>query len=297
MNAGTLTGNDSLRAALRHYDEVRETYLRALAEHGVEFAPAGSSDDEIAQLRDELAQRGAEFRNAGASIRMGWISKACIECTGNKGSETFSTTFRCHRDCYFCFNHNQADYDKFVREGCPWEEGLARAAETYKNGLAVIGLTGGEPLLSFDASIAFLNRARELFPEAHKRMYTSGDLLTEDMARALRDAGLQEIRFSVKDFDPKPMQERVLDAMRLAKRYIPDVMVEMPIIPGTEARMKEVQNRSVCAHPWHRRRAQGSPDRFLHDLDPWSRSSYHFDCYFCTVPDCNAEIHQAADSH
>lgn len=240
MNAGTLAGNDSLRAALRHYDEVRETYLRALAEHGVEFAPAGSSDAEIAQLRDELAQRGAEFRNAGASIRMGWISKACIECTGNKGSETFSTTFRCHRDCYFCFNHNQADYDKFVREGCPWEEGLARAAETYKNGLAVIGLTGGEPLLSFDASIAFLNRARELFPEAHKRMYTSGDLLTEDMARALRDAGLQEIRFSVKDFDPEPMQERVLDAMRLAKRYIPDVMVEMPIIPGTEARMKEL---------------------------------------------------------
>ena len=43
MNAGTLAGNDSLRAALRHYDEVRETYLRALAEHGVEFAPAGSS--------------------------------------------------------------------------------------------------------------------------------------------------------------------------------------------------------------------------------------------------------------
>lgn len=94
--------------------------------------------------------------------------------------------------------------------------------------------------MSFDASIAFLNRARELFPEAHKRMYTSGDLLTEDMARALRDAGLQEIRFSVKDFDPEPMQERVLDAMRLAKRYIPDVMVEMPIIPGTEARMKEL---------------------------------------------------------
>ena len=60
------------------------------------------------------------------------------------------------------------------------------------------------------------------------------------MARALRDAGLQEIRFSVKDFDPEPMQERVLDAMRLAKRYIPDVMVEMPIIPGTEARMKEL---------------------------------------------------------
>ena len=140
MNASNPAENDALRAALRHYDEVRDTYLHALAEHGVKFAPAGSSDAEIAQLRGELAKRGAEFRNAGASIRMGWISKACIECTGNKGSETFSTTFRCHRDCYFCFNHNQADYDKFVREGCPWEEGLDRAAETYKNGLAVRGV-------------------------------------------------------------------------------------------------------------------------------------------------------------
>lgn len=240
MNASTPAENEPLRAALRHYDEVRDTYLRALGEHGVEFAPAGSSDAEIARLRGELEKRGAQFRNAGASIRMGWISKACIECTGNKGSETFSTTFKCHRDCYFCFNHNQADYDKFFREGCPWEEGLDRAAKTYENGLAVIGLTGGEPLLSFEDSIRFLNRARELFPEAHKRMYTSGDLLTEDMARRLRDADLQEIRFSVKDFDPERVQERVLDAMRLAKRYIPDVMVEMPIIPGTEARMKEL---------------------------------------------------------
>ena len=37
----------------------------------------------------------------------------------------------------------------------------------------------------------------------------------------------------------------------------------------------DVQNRSCMRPSWHRRRAQGSPDRFLHDLDPWSRSSYH----------------------
>ncbi len=234
------TANEALDRALSHYDTVRSDYLDALREHGIEFAPAGASDAEIARLRGELRTRGAEFRNAGASIRVGWISKACIECTGNRGSETFSTTFKCHRDCYFCFNHNQADYDTFFREGCPWEEGLDRAAKTYTDGLAVIGLTGGEPLLSFEDSIRFLKRAGELFPEAHKRMYTSGDLLTEDMARRLRDAGLKEIRFSVKDFDPEPLQDKVLDAMRLAKRYIPDVMVEMPIIPGTEARMKEL---------------------------------------------------------
>lgn len=235
--------NEALENALSHYDSVRNDYLDALREHGVQFAPAHAGDAAIARLREELGKRGAEFRNAGASIRTGWISKACVECTGNKGSETFSTTFKCHRDCYFCFNHNQADYDKFFREGCPWEEGLARAAQTYTDGLAVIGLTGGEPLLSFDDSLRFLRRAGELFPDAHKRMYTSGDLLTENMARELADAGLQEIRFSVKDFDPEPLQEKVLDAMRLAKRYIPDVVVEMPIIPGTEARMKELLAR------------------------------------------------------
>ena len=65
-----------------------------------------------------------QFKNAGASIVWGWQSKACVECTGNNGSETFSTTFKCHRDCYFCFNYNVADYEKFVREGCPWREGL-----------------------------------------------------------------------------------------------------------------------------------------------------------------------------
>lgn len=231
--------NNALASALASYDEVRRNYLDALKEHGVEFAAEGSSNEERERLRAALRGRGAEFRNAGASIRIGWISPACIECTGNRGSETFSTTFRCHRDCYFCFNPNQADYEKFFREGCPWEEGLERASRTYDS-LAVIGLTGGEPLLNIDDTLAFLTRAGQLFPAAHKRMYTSGDLLTEDMAVKLRDVGLREMRFSVKFDDPLPLQQRVLDAMALAKRYIPSVMVEMPIIPGTEDRMKEL---------------------------------------------------------
>ena len=236
------TENTSLQAALRHYDGVRDTYIKTLESKGVVFAKPGEGADRRCALRGELRQRGARFCNAGASIRVGWISEACTECTGNRGSETFSTTFKCHRDCYFCFNHNQADYDKFVREGCPWEEGLDRAAHVYKN-LACIGLTGGEPLLDFDNTIRFLQRAGKLFPAAHKRMYTSGDLLTEDMARQLRDADLQEIRFSVKNDDPAERQERVLAAMELAGRYLSDVMVEMPIVPGTETEMKQLLHR------------------------------------------------------
>ena len=234
--------NELLQNALGEYDQVRDRYLDALREHGIEFAEAGANQDRIDELRAKLSKAGAEFKNAGASIVCGWQSKACVECTGTGGSETFSTTFKCHRDCYFCFNYNVADYEKFVREGCPWEQGLADSLEQF-DGLAAIGLTGGEPLLVLDESVEFLNRAREAYPNAHLRMYTSGDLLTEDGAARLRDAGLREIRFSVKQDDEPERQERVLAAMELAKHFIPDVMVEMPIIPGTGERMRELFDR------------------------------------------------------
>lgn len=234
--------NAALETALKDYAAVGERYVKALEEKGLVFTELGAGAARRAELREELRRRGVTFRNAGASLSVGFLSKACVECTGADGSETFSTTFKCHRDCYFCFNHNQPDYEKFFREGCPWEEGLARSARENAT-LACVGLTGGEPLLNLDDSIRFLERAGELFPGAHKRMYTSGDLLTEEGAVRLRDAGLDEIRFSVKDDDPESIQSKVIAAMALAKRYIPSVMVEMPVIPGAMDHMKDLFRR------------------------------------------------------
>lgn len=234
--------NAALETALKDYAAVGERYVKALEEKGLVFTEPGAGAARRVELREELRRRGVTFRNAGASLSIGFLSKACVECTGADGSETFSTTFKCHRDCYFCFNHNQPDYEKFFREGCPWEEGLARSARENAT-LACVGLTGGEPLLNLDDSIRFLERAGELFPGAHKRMYTSGDLLTEEGAVRLRDAGLDEIRFSVKDDDPESIQSKVIAAMALAKRYIPSVMVEMPVIPGAMDHMKDLFRR------------------------------------------------------
>ena len=231
--------NIALQRARAEYAAVGERYISTLSDKGLLFAEEGAGASRIASLRTGLRERGVTFRNAGASLSFGHLSPACIECTGNRGSETFSTTFKCHRDCYFCFNHNQPDYEKFFNEGCPWEEGLARCARENET-LACMGLTGGEPLLDFENAIEFLHRAGELFPTAHKRMYTSGDLLTEERAERLRQAGLDEIRFSVKDDDEPEMQQRVLAAMRLAKSYIPSVMVEMPVIPGAGEHMRNL---------------------------------------------------------
>ena len=230
-------GNEALNKAKAEYAKVESRYVKALEGKGLVFAAPNEGADERARLREELAKRGVKVRNAGASLSVGHLSPACVECTGENGSETFSTTFKCHRDCYFCFNRNQADYEVFFEAGCPWEEGLERCRRENET-LGCIGLTGGEPLLNVDDSVRFLERAHELFPKAHMRMYTSGDLLTKEAAARLRDAGLDEIRFSVKDDDSHEQQAKVLSAMRLAKDYFPSVMVEMPIIPGAEDHMK-----------------------------------------------------------
>ena len=233
----------ALKAALDHFDKIEKDYVDALVDKGLTFAPRNSHIARVSQLRQELAKRQATFRNAGASISCGWLSKACVECTGVNGSETFSTTFKCHRNCYFCFNFNLADYDKYVQCGCPWEQELAAAHEATGGKLAVIGLTGGEPLLNLDDSIAFLKRAGELFPNAHKRMYTSGDLLTPDGAKRLAQAGLDEIRFSIKQDDSCQLRETVLNNMKMAASYIKDVVVEMPIVPDTKEVMKDWMRR------------------------------------------------------
>lgn len=233
--------NEALKQAREAYSRVERRYVEELTGKGLVFESREeglAEAEECVRLRRELTERGVEVRNSGASLRFGHLSPACVECTGADGSETFSTTFKCHRDCYFCFNHNVADYDLFVREGCPWESEIERCAAEREGKIACIGLTGGEPLLNLDDSIRLLQRAKELFPKAHLRMYTSGDLLTEEGAARLRDAGLDEIRFSVKDDDSDEMQARVLAAMRLAKECIPSVMVEMPVIPNSGEHMK-----------------------------------------------------------
>lgn len=141
--------NNALDRARAAYARVEERYIAALEAKGLVFDVPHAHAKERARLLCALKERGVAFRNAGASLSWGHLSPACVECTGVNGSETFSTTFRCHRDCYFCFNRNQADYERFFREGCPWEEGLSRSASENES-LACIGLTGGEPLMDVD---------------------------------------------------------------------------------------------------------------------------------------------------
>lgn len=234
--------NTALCRAFDLYDSIEDEYQRTLESTGVVFALRDTQRSESRQLISRLVEKGARVRNGGASVVLGRMSRACAACTGSCVSRSFAITNNCHRDCFFCFNPNQEEFAYYCEHLFPWREQLDNLAREEADP-ACIGLTGGEPLLEADETCAFFAYARKLFPDAHLRLYTSGDLLDDALLGRMRMAGLDEMRFSIKQDDPERLREKVFANMALAKEVIPSVMVEMPVVPGTESFMRKLMVR------------------------------------------------------
>ncbi|WP_058909879.1 radical SAM protein [Entomohabitans teleogrylli] len=223
----------------RRYAEIERQTLQAIENYGLAF----NHDDTLAQraetLKTRLAAAGATFANGGKSIHSHWLSSACRACRTGEGSYTTFLSLKCHRDCYFCFNPNQQGYDYFQTQQRDAGGEIAQLARENA-ALSHVALTGGEPLLHKAQTIAFFSDLGRHFPQAHSRLYTAGDPLDSATARALRNAGLQEIRFSIKIDDTPEKQRRVLKRIALAREFIPDVMVEMPVLPGSGEQMRKL---------------------------------------------------------
>lgn len=185
----------------------------------------------------ETSNGGIITRNNGCSLYINKISPACIGCRGEALSATHFISMRCNRKCYYCFNPNSDNYEYYLNHKRDYhkEFSLYRKAGFIPE---YIGLTGGEPLIHKEDCIGFFRLAKEMFPGVHARLYTCGDLLDQDALSRLGSAGLDEIRVSVKLEDTEKGQDEILGKLELAKQYIPAVMVEMPIIPGTIDQMK-----------------------------------------------------------
>ena len=236
----------TLAAWLAEYGEIENDYIQRLRALGIEFAKPHACDARVARLRAELAANGACVRNAGASICSGALSSACVACTGDRGSKTFFLSLACNRSCYFCFNSNQAGSEHLRRMNEHWRAEVDAYFDSIggPENATHIGLTGGEPLLHAQQAVEFVAYVHHRAPQTHIRLYTAGDFLTEDVLERLREAGLSELRLSVKlDVADTPEESRATidDAVRkmaLVKRFIPHAMVEMPVIPGTKEAME-----------------------------------------------------------
>lgn len=220
------------------YLDIYDDFMNQVCATGIEIDPI-DYQEESEEKRERLHQKGAIFRNGGRSIYVNRISPACVACRKGVGSVTFFISLQCHRDCYYCFNPNQVDYDYFNQHERDLIQELQQI-ESARLKVNHLALTGGEPLLHKEKAVNFVSYADRQLPQAYKRLYTSGDHVNEDLLQDLQRAGLEEIRFSIRMHDLARGHWHTIDRIALAKEYIPHVMVEMPILPGTLATMKEI---------------------------------------------------------
>lgn len=229
----------TLRAWLAEYDAISAEYRKGFEAQGIVFEPYNEHMYATEQVLERLRNKGALFRNGRASISINWLSSACRACSEQAGSKTFYLSLKCNKNCYFCFNPNQIGYGSHLKDTEEWKaevDAFKQEADTVTH----IGLTGGEPLLHPQETLEFLRYVQNGCPGVHTRMYTAGDPLDIPLMEKLAAAGLSEIRFSIKLDDGKKAVESTLAKIALAREYFVDVLVEMPVIPGTEAMMQNL---------------------------------------------------------
>ena len=230
--------NPKFKAYASMYQTLYDKFIASVEAVGLAIDPY---DDraEMTARRAHLASKGAVVRNDGKSVYVNWISPSCEACQTGLGMATLFLSLKCHRQCFFCFNPNQEDYAYYTENArdCMRELELIYASGAR---LEHIGLTGGEPLLHKAETVQFFRYARERFPDARTRLYTSGDFLDQEILEELQQARLNEIRISIRLADAEPARRHTLDQLALAKAYVPDVMVEMPVLPDSREEMKQL---------------------------------------------------------
>jgi len=108
------------------------------------------------------------------------------------------------------------------------------------------GVTGGNPLLRLERTCEYIRALKERFgPSFHIHLYTTPTYIDEDKLKALKEAGLDEIRIHPtkyfneyygegKEREREEYLKYLVDTLKLCMKYIKDVVVEIPSIPNYE---------------------------------------------------------------
>ena len=172
-------------------------------------------------------EQHAEFGCHDTKVDCRRLSPGCQTCATGGWSCLFING-RCNASCFYCPT-SQDDTGDPLTNGIPFA-----SAEDYAEYVALFGFTGasisgGEPLLTLDRTLAYLSAVRERCGDSvHLWMYTNGTLLTREIAAQLHSAGLNEIRFDIGATNYQ------LNKLQLAVGIIKTVTVEIPTVPEEE---------------------------------------------------------------
>jgi len=217
--------------SLREGDDL-SWYARkaARAAHAPGLEPEIAQVESIAALLKRLRAAGIKGNAGTMTLFTRHLPPGCKPCLKGEGTNLYVTGL-CTRDCFFCFNHKPRT-DELVVHGIPVSEPEQAVEIVERFRLRSVGLSGGEPLLRPERVLRLLRALKGMARPPRIDLYTNGDRADEAMLRALKNAGLNSIRFDVVacDFDLAPVAR--------AQRFFDEVAVEIPVIPEQLERLR-----------------------------------------------------------
>ena len=166
----------------------------------------------------------AAWQFAGTKPYTHGISPGCVLCGQGKWSCLFINNI-CNAACFYCPS-GQNDRGLPMTSTVTFEKDLDYVRYVNRFGIEGVGFSGGEPLMTVDRVLDYLRAIGEhACRPIYTWMYTNGILATEDKLKALRDSGLNEIRFDLS------ADNYNLSGLEKAVGIIPVVTVEIPAVP------------------------------------------------------------------
>lgn len=230
--------NENLKNDAIRYINQYDRFIKFIEDEGVSVSKTFDRA-ENQHLIEKLKSYGAIVSNNGKSVCLNHISPACVDCRTGVGSATYILTLDCNRDCFFCTNKNQENYDTSKNKVNDIYEEFKEDLNYYKK-MSSVAITGGEPLLYPDKCVEFIKKVKKASKDTQVRIYTNGDLINEEILKDLKNSGLNEIRFGLKPDDKGNIADSIIEKIKLSIKYIERTMIEMPVFPNTLEKMKDL---------------------------------------------------------
>ncbi|CQR71050.1 Radical SAM superfamily protein [Sporomusa ovata DSM 2662] len=158
--------------------------------------------------------------------------QGCRSCLLGTGLSAIRKTNKCNLECKFCYNYGELEDIHPVGEGM-WEIGgtkfyekdidLLLSIHQKPTGISYVYL---EPFMEIEEYYSVIKKFSDA--QIHQHLYTNGTLATEETLKTLGEAGLNEIRFNL---GASNCSDKVIENIRLAKKYINSVGIETPMTP------------------------------------------------------------------
>ena len=175
----------------------------------------------------------AQWAYSNSKIYTHAISPGCTLCGQGEWSCLFVNGI-CNAHCFYCPTA-QDDPGQPMAHTIAFDDPDDYAEYVSRYHIRGVGFSGGEPLITFDRLLGYLDALKTRIDRpVYTWLYTNGILVNREKLAALRDGGLDEIRFDLSANGYR------LEALTQALPVIPRVTVEIPAIPEDISTVKQL---------------------------------------------------------